>query len=180
MPAVSGARDGSTRGRGMGGQGVGDRAANPPPPGCTSRPCVDAGYCPDPGPLTGNVRGRRCAAPRPQGIPYHTIPRALWAAARSTAHTFPSGPRGRVLCCSGPAERPTAKPRGGHEGPKVPDPPPSDPLPMRGWREFRTTETMGPKQHRMSGVPHRRQAAGARGHERSLRDLLADTLAEFS
>ena len=59
----------------MGGQGVGDRAANPPPPlGCTSRPCVDAGYCPDPGPLTGNVRGRRCAAPRPQGIPYHTIP----------------------------------------------------------------------------------------------------------
>ena len=75
-PRFSSARDGSTRGRGMGGQGVGDRAANPPPPprGCTSRPCVDAGYCPDPGPLTGNVRGRRCAAPRPHGIPYHTIP----------------------------------------------------------------------------------------------------------
>ena len=60
---------------GMGVQGVGDSAANPPPPpGCTSRPRVDAGYCPDPGPLTGNVRGRRCATPRPQGIPYHTIP----------------------------------------------------------------------------------------------------------
>ena len=56
------------------GKGWETELPTPPPPGCTSRPCVDAGYCPDPGPLTGNVRGRRCAAPRPQGIPYHTIP----------------------------------------------------------------------------------------------------------
>ena len=33
----------------MGGTGEGDRAATrPPPPGCTSRPGVDAGCCPDP------------------------------------------------------------------------------------------------------------------------------------
>ena len=42
-PLVSGARDGSTSGRGEGGQGVGDRAANTPPPRWTSEPRFNAG-----------------------------------------------------------------------------------------------------------------------------------------
>ena len=58
----------------MGGAREGDSAALPPPPGCTSRPRVDAGCCPDPEPSTGNGRGRRRATPRPQGIPNHTPP----------------------------------------------------------------------------------------------------------
>ena len=104
------ARDGSTRGRGMGGQGVGDRAANPPPPppGCTSRPCVDAGYCPDPGPLTGNVRGRRCAAPIPPP-PRARRPVFYRSGYRRQSKIRRSGPQG-------PHHRSPGGRRGGGEG----------------------------------------------------------------
>ena len=50
-PRFSGARDGSTRGRGMGGQGVGDRAATPPPPlGAPAGPVSMPAAAPTPGP----------------------------------------------------------------------------------------------------------------------------------
>ena len=50
----------------------GGRQSCHPPLGCTSRPRVYAGCCPDPEPFIGNVRGWRQAAPRPQGIPKQT------------------------------------------------------------------------------------------------------------
>ena len=50
-PWCSGAMDGSTTGRGMGGQGVGDRAANPPPPlGTPAGPVSMPATAPTPGP----------------------------------------------------------------------------------------------------------------------------------
>ena len=54
--------------------GQGRETELPKPPGYTSRPCVDAGCCPDPEPLTVNVRGWQRAAQRPQGIPNQSKP----------------------------------------------------------------------------------------------------------
>ena len=72
----SGARDGSTRGRGMDGQGVGDRAATPPPPWVHQPAPCRCRLLPRPRALNGEREG--LAIHRPETarhtIPYHRFP----------------------------------------------------------------------------------------------------------
>ena len=73
-PRFSGARDGSTRGRGMDGKGVGDRAATPPPPRVHQPAPCRCRLLPRPRALNGEREGLAMRRPETAGhtIPYHT------------------------------------------------------------------------------------------------------------